>query len=104
MAERRQLDRLVGNLDTDQSAAERQAKVLEPGEMIGRYRARRVRGIGMPTLAAIVLGAHGEDEGGAEGMGGAEQGSHVDGLADAFHADAEITFHAWRICSMNQGS
>ena len=27
-------------------------------------------------------------------MGGAEQGADIHGLADAFHPDAEIAFHA----------
>src|SRR5258708_24503847 len=34
-------------------------------------------------------------------MGGTEQGANVDGLADAFHTDAEITFHGPSICCTN---
>ena len=101
MAEARQLDRLVGDLDADQPAAQRQAEGFEVGEMVGRHRARRVRGVAVRSLAAVVLGPHREHEGGAEGMGGAEQGADIHRLADAFDADAEIAFHGPAICCTN---
>ena len=47
MAEDRQLDRVVGDLDADQPAAQRQAEGFEVGEIVGRHRARRVGGVGL---------------------------------------------------------
>ncbi len=101
MAEARQLDRLVADLDPDQPAALRQAERLEVGEIVGRHRARRVGRVALSALAAIVLGPQREHEGGAEGMRGPEQGADIHGLAHAFHSDAEIAFHGCAICCTN---
>ena len=101
VAEARQVDGIVGDLDPDQSAAERQPEGLEVGEMVGRNRARRVGRVAGRSLARIILGPHREHEGSAEGMGGPEQGADVHGLARPFDSDAEIAFHGQPICCTN---
>src|SRR5258707_129362 len=45
MAEARQLDGRVGDLDADQPAALRQAEGFEVGEIVGRDRSRGVGGV-----------------------------------------------------------
>src|SRR5260221_5147348 len=70
--------------------------------MIGRHRARGLRSVAVAVLASVILGAPREHAGGPEGMSRAEQGPDVHRLADAFDADAEITFHGSVFCSMNQ--
>ena len=101
LAHRQRRILVVGDFDADQPTAQRQAEGLEVGEMIGRYRTRRVGGVAGRTLARIVLGPDREHERSPEGMGRPEQGADIHGLARPFDSDAEIAFHDRAFCCTN---
>lgn len=96
VGEGRQLDRLVEKLDADQPAAARQAKLVDALPMIeGKVRGGpRCVGDGVHDAR---IGADGEGEACAEGVGRAKQIAEIDGLRGALDADGEKTARAcWR--------
>ncbi len=103
MAEARQLDRLVEQLDPHQHAAFRQGDRVRPGEAPQRHMRRGVGGVGEPAGAGVEAGADGEAERRAEGVGGAQEGADIAGFRHALGADAEIAagsggMHAPALC------
>src|SRR5579875_1983666 len=93
MEKARQLDRLIEELDADERTAIRQAEGGEVGKFVEWNLFRGLRGVGALAFAAPVIRGDGEDEAGAEGMGGAPQAAQIHGLANSFDADAEIAAH-----------
>src|SRR5258708_19739041 len=93
MAKARQGDGGVEQLDPDQRAIDWQAKLGQACEFVERHIGRRVRGVGPPAFMALVGGADGEHERGAEGVGGAHHAAEIHRLADAFDPDPEIAPH-----------
>jgi hypothetical protein len=89
VGEGRELDRIVDKLDADEPAPPRQAHLIDALPMVeGEVRGgpRRVGG----CVHDPRIGADGEHEARAEGMGRAEQFAEIDGLRSAFDADGEI--------------
>ena len=88
VGEGRQLNRLVEKLDADQPAAARQAKLLDALPMIEGNVRGGPRGVGDGVHDARI-GADGEGEACAEGVGRAKQIAEIDGLRGSLDADGE---------------
>jgi len=88
-----QIDGIVGEFHAHQAAIFGQAHVVQGGKAVKWHMRQRAGGIGQAAHAALIGGVDGEYETAAERMGGAKNRAGVHRLADAFHADAEISSH-----------
>jgi len=98
VAETRQIDCPLVDFDPDQRTAFGQAHRLDGIEWVERYLTGGIGGIGR-AAGDVVIRGHGKDETCAERVGGPDQIADVDGLADPFDADAEISPHGGRFYS-----
>ena len=89
MGEGRELDRIVDELDANQPASPRQAHLLDVLPMVEGEIRGRARGVGDGVHDARI-GADGEHEARAEGMGRAQEIAEIDGFRSALDADGEI--------------
>ncbi len=95
VAEGRQIDRVLQQLDADQGAAARQRQVGHGWITPHRHMQGRVGGVRGAGRARIPAGADGEAERRAECVPGAQQRADVGGFGDTLGADAEIAAEPW---------
>ena len=89
MGKAREIVGALQDFDPDQAASFGQLEFLEASPMVDGQMRRGPRRVG-PKLKDPVVGADGEHEARPKGMGRTQQIAEIDGLGDAFHANAEI--------------
>ena len=89
MAETRELDRVLGDLDADEHAALGQAELVDRAELVERQVAGGVGGV-RHGVGELHPARHGEEEACAEGMRDAQQIAEIHRLRNAVHPDREI--------------
>ena len=89
MGEGREFDRVLDKLDADEPASPRQAHLLDALPVVEGEMRGGARSVGDGVHHAGI-GADGEHEARAEGMGRAQEIAEIDSLRSALDADGEI--------------
>ena len=92
VAETRQINRCVVNLDSDQRTTRRQTHRLHRIEWVERHLCGSIGGVG-PAIGNVVIRSDGKDEARPESMGGPDQITDIHRLADAFYSNTKISSH-----------